>query len=139
MLDSTQVDLIQSTFDKVVPVAGVAAEVFYSRLFEIDPSLRQLFRGDMQQQGKKLMDALAIVVGNLLKLDRVMPGIRAMGARHARYGVKDEDYAAVGAALLWTLEHCLGDDFTEAAEDAWAAAYKLLANAMKGAAAMAVA
>jgi hemoglobin-like flavoprotein len=107
----------------------------YARLFKLDPSLRPLFTGDMRRQGKKLMDMLATVVRNLDKLDRIIPSARALGQRHVAYGVREEHYDIVGAALLWTLEEALGEAWTVDLACAWVTAYTLLAGTMKAAAA----
>jgi hemoglobin-like flavoprotein len=131
----SQIDLVQSSFDKVVPIAAKAAEIFYARLFQLDPSLRALFRGDMKDQGKKLMDTLRAVVGNLRNLDRIVPGVRALGQRHVDYGIKDEHYDTVGTALIETLAAGLGESFTPAVKEAWIAAYTILSTTMKAAAA----
>jgi hemoglobin-like flavoprotein len=133
LIQSSQVDLVQSSFDKVLPIADVAADIFYSRLFELDPSLRRLFHGDLRLQGKKLMETLRIIVGNLNRLDRIIPGVRALGERHVAYGVEEKHYDTVGAALLWTLERGLGEAFTADVRSAWASAYVVLAGAMKSA------
>ncbi|HEX8155674.1 MAG TPA: globin family protein [Thermoanaerobaculia bacterium] len=137
MITCHQVDLVQSSFAKVAPIADAAAAMFYERLFELDPSLRPMFRGDMAEQGKKLMDMLKMVVANLRNLDRLIPGVRALGERHSGYGVRDEHYETVGTALLDTLERGLGSFFTADVREAWAAAYSVLANTMKEAAAVA--
>src|SRR5207244_7949400 len=134
-MKSSQIALVQATFDKILPIADIAAQNFYDRLFHLDPSLRRLFNGDLRMQGKKLMDAISIIVGNLNRPDRIVPGIRALGRRHAAYGVQDEHYAIVGDALLWMLEHGLGDGFTDDVRGAWTAAYALIATTMKEAAA----
>jgi hemoglobin-like flavoprotein len=131
----SQVELVQSSFDLVLPLADEAAAAFYSRLFKLDPSLRRLFTGDMRQQGKKLMDMIATVVRNLDKLDRIIPSARALGQRHLAYGVREEHYDIVGAALLWTLEQALGEAWTAELACAWVTAYTLLARTMKTAAA----
>ena len=138
-MNTKQIELVQSSFAQVAPIAGVAASLFYDRLFELDPALRGMFRGDMVEQGKKLMTMIGTVVGGLKSLDRIVPGIQALGARHAGYGVRDEHYDVVGAALLWTLAQGLGAAFTDEVRDAWTAAYTLLANTMKDAAAEAAA
>lgn len=131
---ASQVALVQSSFDKLAPIFDVAARIFYDRLFQLDPSLRRLFT-DRRVQEKKLMDAMSIIVGNLTRPDRIVPGLRALGRRHVAYGVQNHDYATFGEALLWTLEQGLGDSFTAEARRAWAAAYHLLASTMKEAAA----
>ena len=138
-MNPKQIALVQTSFAQVVPIADVAASLFYQRLFQLDPSLRPMFRGDMTEQGKKLMTMIGSVVGNLRSLERIVPGVRALGARHADYGVRDEHYDTVGAALLWTLEQGLGEAFTDDVRDGWVAAYTLLADTMKEAAAEAAA
>lgn len=133
-MNQKQIELVQSSFAEVLPIAEPAAALFYDRLFELDPSLRAMFRGDMKKQGKMLMDMIALVVVNLRNLDRIVPGVRALGARHAGYGVQDEHYDTVGEALLWTLGQGLGEAFTDDVRDAWATAYTVLATTMKDAA-----
>src|SRR5437762_5351390 len=107
-----QVALVKQSFALVAPIAETAAELFYGRLFELDPRLRPLFRGDLKEQGRKLMQMLAVVVAGLDRLESLIPAVRALGTRHAQYGVTHEDYATVGTALIQTLEHALGAGFT---------------------------
>jgi hemoglobin-like flavoprotein len=130
----SHITLVQSTFDQILPISDIAVMNFYDRLFQLDPSLRRLFNGDLQIQGKKLMDAISIIVGNLNCPERIVPGIRALGRRHAAYGVQDAHYATFAEALIWTLEHGLGDAFTPDVRGAWSAVYDLLATTMKDAA-----
>jgi hemoglobin-like flavoprotein len=126
-----QKSLVQETFAQVEPIAAVAAELFYARLFELDPTLRPLFSGDMQEQGKKLMQMIAVAVRGLDDPARLLPAVRALGRRHVGYGVRDEHYGTVAAALLWTLERGLGEAFTAEARAAWTAVYTLLAATMQ--------
>ncbi|OYX70226.1 MAG: hemin receptor [Rhizobiales bacterium 32-66-11] len=130
-----QIDLIQSSFAKVAPISHQAAALFYARLFETTPQVQPLFKGDMTEQGRKLMATLAIVVKGLTNLEAVVPAAQALAKRHVAYGVKAEHYPPVGAALLWTLEQGLGPDFTPEVKDAWAEAYGLLSSVMIAAAA----
>jgi hemoglobin-like flavoprotein len=130
-----QVQLIQGSWQKVVPIKEQAAELFYGKLFQLDPALRPLFKGDMKEQGRKLMTMLNTVVVQLERLDTLVPAVQDLGKRHAGYGVKPEHYAAVGSALLWTLDAGLGDAFTGEVKEAWAAAYGVLAGVMSDAAA----
>jgi len=119
MLTLTQIELVQSTFAIIAPIADDAAQLFYRRLFEIDPKLQQTFSGDMAAQRRKLMQMLTAAVKGLPRLDRLVPVLEDLGRRHADYGVRDEHYETVGAALLWTLEKGLGSAFTPAAKGAW--------------------
>jgi hemoglobin-like flavoprotein len=130
-----QVGLIKESWSKVLPISDKAAELFYGKLFELDPDIRPLFKGDMEEQGKKLMKMINTAVNGLDRLDAIVPAIQQLGARHIAYGVKDEHYDTVGAALLWTLGAGLGDAFTEDTKEAWATVYGLLADTMKAAAA----
>jgi hemoglobin-like flavoprotein len=125
-----QILLVRSSFAKAGALGDRAPVLFYERLFELDPSLKPLFRSDPAQQRAKLMAALRTVVGALDRLEQVLPMLRDLGRRHARYGVEPEHYATVGAALIWTLEQGLGPDFTAATRRAWMDAYSLLAWTM---------
>ena len=129
-----QIALVQRSFAQLLPNADVAAAVFYHRLFELDPALRPLFKGDPQAQERALMGMLKVAVAGLDRLDQLVPAVQSLGRRHAGYGVQDAHYATVGGALLWTLHQGLGDAFTTAVEQAWVTVYTLLADVMKGAA-----
>src|SRR4051812_47887639 len=126
LMTPQQITLVQQSFAQVKPIAATAADLFYNRLFTLDPSLRGMFKKDMGQQGQMLMSMIGAAVGGLRDLDKLAPVVRQLGARHVAYGVKTEHYATVGAALLWTLEQGLGDAFTPEMHDAWAATYGLL-------------
>src|SRR5271156_6230651 len=114
-----QVKAVQESFKKVAPISEQAAALFYGRLFEIAPAVKPLFRGDMGEQGRKLMATLAVVVNGLTNLEAVLPAASALAKRHVDFGVKAADYAPVGAALLWTLERGLGAQWTPEVKAAW--------------------
>jgi hemoglobin-like flavoprotein len=128
-----QIELVQSSFKKVVPIAGTAADLFYDRLFEIAPTVRPMFPEDLGEQKKKLIGMLATAVNSLHKLDTIVPVVQDLGRRHKGYGVTAEHYAPVGAALLWTLEKGLGEAFTSDVKGAWTEAYTTLAGVMEAA------
>jgi hemoglobin-like flavoprotein len=125
-----QIELVQTSFRKVVPIAGTAADLFYDRLFETAPEVRSMFPKDMKEQKAKLMGMLGTAVSNLHKLDEILPAVKALGERHKGYGVTAAHYAPVGAALLWTLEKGLGPDFTPEVKEAWTVTYTALAGVM---------
>lgn len=127
-----QITLVQDSFAKVKPIAGAAADLFYRRLFSLEPGLRPMFaNGDMKKQGQMLMSMIGAAVAGLSNLEQLSPVVRGLGARHVGYGVQPRHYLLVGAALLWTLEQGLGDDFTPEVRDAWSAAYELLSQVMQ--------
>jgi hemoglobin-like flavoprotein len=130
-MTSREITLVKTSFQKVTPIAEQAAALFYARLFELDPALRALFHGDMADQGRKLMQMLAVAVNGLDRLEVLAPMVRELGMRHANYHVRDEHYDTVGEALLWTLGKGLGAEFTPEMQAAWARTYWLVAETMK--------
>ena len=130
-MNSMQVTLVKQSFEKVAPIADTAASLFYARLFELDPSLTRLFKGDIKKQGQMLMHMIGSAVRGLDKPEALVPVLTGLGKRHVTYGVKDEHYDTVAQALLWTLEKGLGPDFTSDVRDAWVAAYTLMAKVMQ--------
>ena len=130
-----QKDLVQSSWEKVVPIADTAAELFYARLFELDPALQPMFaNSDMKEQGKKLMQMITVAVKGLDNLEQILSAVQDLGRRHVDYGVEASHYDTVGAALLDTLGKGLGDDFTPETKEAWTVTYTTLATVMKDAA-----
>src|SRR5260370_463527 len=90
-----QISLVTSTWQKVMPISETAAGLFYGKLFELDPSLKPLFKGDMKEQGRKLMSMINAAVVSLNRLDKIVPAVQDLGRRHAKYGVKQKDYETV--------------------------------------------
>ena len=129
-MNASDVALVQDSFKKVAPISDVAAELFYGRLFEVAPQVKPMFRGDMKEQGRKLMATLGVVVTGLTRLETVLPAASALAKQHVAYGVKAEHYPIVGGALLWTLEKGLGDAWTPELAAAWTAAYGTLSGYM---------
>lgn len=125
-----KIALVQRNFKDVTPIADQAATLFYQRLFEIAPQVRPLFKGDISDQGKKLMTMIGVAVRGLDKLETIVPAVQNLGRSHRGYGVKEEHFKQVGAALLWTLEIGLGDTWNKESEVAWTEAYNILATTM---------
>jgi len=125
-----QITLVQESFAKVAPISDAAAEIFYNRLFEIAPQVKPYFKGDMTEQGAKLMATLGAVVNGLRDLEKIVPVAQELARRHVDYGVKAEDYNDVGAALIYTLGQGLQSDFTADVEAAWTTAYQTLSGVM---------
>jgi len=125
--------LVQGSWALVVPIADTAAGIFYEKLFEIEPSLRVMFKNDIKAQGKKLMQMLSTAVRGLDRLEEIVPSLQALGKRHVSYGVRDRDYDTVAEALLFTLEQGLGPTLTDEVRAAWVKVYTLLAETMKAA------
>jgi hemoglobin-like flavoprotein len=134
-ISQAQKELVQATFAKIEPIAEAAAELFYNKLFELDPALKPLFKGSMKEQGKKLMATLKLAVKGLDDLDKLVPVVQDLGRRHKDYGVEPAHYATVAEALLWTLEQGLEEAFTPEVKQTWTKVYTVLAETMIAAAA----
>ena len=128
--------LVKESFDLVDPIAPRAAALFYENLFEADPALRSLFKGDMVAQGNKLIQMVELAVSTLGDPATLMPALRGLGRRHAGLGVQEQHYETFGAALIDTLRPCLGVAFTPDVEEAWVEVYGELVGTMKEAAAV---
>ncbi|TYA78511.1 globin family protein [Seonamhaeicola marinus] len=132
-MEQSTITLVQDSFEKVKPIASTAAEIFYSKLFELDPALKPLFPSSddaMKVQGNKLMSMLASAVAGLSNLEALIPVLQDLGKRHVDYKVEASHYETVGAALLGTLEAGLGEDFTPDVKNAWASVYTTMADVM---------
>ena len=112
-MNSQQIEIVQRTFAMAAPMADEVADRFYRRLFELDPMLRPMFRGDIKQQGQKLMAVLALAVRGLSKPETIVDAVQRLGQRHAGYGGQAQHYATVGEALLSTLAEVFGPAFTD--------------------------
>ncbi|MDX1995754.1 MAG: globin family protein [bacterium] len=128
-LTDQQRRLVTDSFAQLVPISAESTTLFYNRLWEIAPETKPLFNTtDMAAQGMKLMQTLGVAVRALHDLDSLRPFLLDLGQRHIGYGVSQEQYAAVGAALLWMLEQSLGDEFTPELHQAWDSAYRLISD-----------
>jgi nitric oxide dioxygenase len=122
--------LVQESFARLKPRAAYAAALFYDNLFALEPKLRPLFRGDLAEQGARVMPLLADAVGLLGEIDKLVPMLRGLGRRHVELGLTPAHYFSIGVALIWTLEDTLGAEFTPAQRKAWSTAYALMSDAM---------
>ncbi|MFY0688950.1 MAG: hemin receptor [Cyclobacteriaceae bacterium] len=135
-MTESQIELVQTTYKKVDAISEVAAGIFYTKLFELDPSLKEtIFKEtDIKAQGVKLMSMIKAAVVGLNNIEKLVPVLHSLSERHVGYGVKTEHYATVGSALIFTLSQGLGEDFTDEVKEAWLACYSLLSETMKKAA-----
>jgi len=130
LINPQSITLVQASFARLAPMAPRAAALFYDNLFSLDGTLRHLFRANMNEQGRRLMQMIGLAVGKLDDLESLVPVLQGLGRRHLDYGVRDAHYGTVGAALLMTLEQALGEEFSPKVRQAWTEVYGLLANTM---------
>jgi hemoglobin-like flavoprotein len=143
MITDSDKEIVKRTWKLVIPIADTAADLFYKRLFELRPEYTALFTRDLATQKKKLVQMLAFIVKSLdwpesawkdpvaAEEDLVLV-VLALGRRHKDlYRIPPESYAAVGEALLWTLDYGLGKSFDDAARSAWLHVYQLVSTTMR--------
>ena len=124
--------LVTESWKQLAPNGALVGQIFYRRLFEIDPGLRPMFSTTlMDEQIRKLTTMLDLIVHWLDVPERLVPVLKQLGVRHSTYGVQDEHYAKVGSALMGTLEEGLGDKFTPELRGAWTEAFMLISSLMR--------
>jgi nitric oxide dioxygenase len=129
-LTTAQIALIRDSFHRLQPDVQTASELFYDRLFEIAPELREMFRSDMTGQGMRFMTTLGVIVQHLDDPQALRPYLEWLAQGHAAYGVKPEHFRPMGQALIRTMRDTLGEKFPAGADAAWEAAYDHLASEM---------
>lgn len=134
-LRESEKQIVRQSWASILPRAEFAAELFFRHLFEIAPSLKPLFKIDMREQGRRLMDMFDACVNSLDRLDQILPAIQALGRRHGNYGVRAEHYGIARETWFWMLEQVLGDQFTRETFLAWSKVYQFLTDVMQSAAA----
>jgi hemoglobin-like flavoprotein len=129
-MNAQQIQLVKESWGFVIVKSDEAGELFYSRLFEVAPGVRHLFKGDVKEQSRKLMSMVTYVIAKLDKLDSILGEIKSLAQRHNKYGAKKEHYAVVGECLIYTLKTGLGDRWNAQTEAAWLKVYSILSDAM---------
>lgn len=129
-----QKELILTSFTRIVPIAEETGELFFSRLFEIAPYVRPMFKEDLKVQGRRFMLSLAMIVHNLESAEIITPMLQKLGRDHRSHGVTFGHYDIAASALLWTLERCLGGEFTDEVRNSWISLYTYVSGIMKKAA-----
>ena len=127
-------DRIRATWAQTAALSDDFARAFYANLFRHDASTKPLFVGNLDLQGRKLVQTLGFIVDHLEEPDALMPAARDLAIRHVAYGVTADQYASVGAALIKTMQQLLGPEFTPEDAAAWSEVYGGLADAMISAA-----
>ncbi|TDF35717.1 PAS domain-containing protein [Alteromonadaceae bacterium M269] len=125
-----QIELVRQSWKSVDEISETAGKLFYDTLFELDPCLKDLFKGDIGEQAQKLMSMIGSAVNLLDDMDKLTPVLQQLGRRHKTYQVTDVDYQTVAQALLQTLGKGLGDAFTPEVKDAWIEVYGVISTCM---------
>jgi len=119
-MNAEEIKSIRKSFQLIAGKEQIVTLLFYNRLFQSNPSLREMFPGDMESQAKKLADALKVMDASLDHIESIRPALRGLGSRHRhQYGVFEEHYAAFCQTLVDTLQETAGTRFDESMKNAW--------------------
>lgn len=118
-MTNEDITLIQQSWRAIEPVKRVAAELFYVKLFELDPTLKLLFGDDLKLREQKFLQLMDATINGLERVDVLMAAVRELGIRNPLFGDSDEHHGTVAAALMWTLDKCLRKDLTSELRSAW--------------------
>ena len=130
-----QVKLVQKSWQLVMQSSDELPNLFYDKLFELNPELKSMFSTDLTKQHQMFVNMLNILINGLDNLELILGAVKKLGVTHTSYGVKDKDYDTVGEALIYALNAILNNTFADSVSTAWTAAYAILADTMKDAAA----
>jgi hemoglobin-like flavoprotein len=119
LLSAKQRRLVRESFESAKEYETSILTLFYGRLFEIAPETRTLFKIDIREQAKKLMDTLGIVVDTIDRFEEMLPYLAELGRKHAAFGVLPYQYDRLRVALLWALGQALGLEFDSETRAAW--------------------
>jgi nitric oxide dioxygenase len=130
MLTLKQIKSVENSWDYILLNSLDTGVIFYNKLFELDPGLRQLFKGDINTQSQKLVAMITIVVHKLNNLDEIISDVKEMGIQHQKNLAQPQHYNTVASALIWALENALGKEWNEEVKESWTALYKTLSKKM---------
>jgi hemoglobin-like flavoprotein len=128
---SLDLEALETSFDLVAPRGDELMDEFYARLFEAAPAVKPLFAGtDLRRQKTMLLGTLVLLRKSLRDLGSIVPKLRELGARHVAYGAEPEHYPVVGEVLIASMAAVAGPAWRPEYEQAWGAAFEVVAGAM---------
>lgn len=129
-LSREEVDLIRNSRRLIRKPMDAFARAFYRELFRIDPSVKDLFLTNIEDQALKFAQFMNLLLKSLDDMEKMLPALQALGHRHIRYGVEEKHYQMVNDALINTLRKSLGTAMNPEIERAWRKMYRLVAFIM---------
>jgi hemoglobin-like flavoprotein len=128
-LSADDIARVRASFDLLWPVSSGMSVLFYQRLFEIAPEVQALFHFPMDEQRRKFIATLAVIVSNVDTAAGLAAATK-LAEQHVTYGVRPDHYPMVGQALLWSLEKALGERWTTDDSASWSKAYAFVSDHM---------
>jgi hemoglobin-like flavoprotein len=131
-LTAKQKKLIRDSFRRIEPAGELVAQLFFLKLFRLDPTLRKRFAGPIEVQARKFAAGMKLMIISLGQEDGLVPTLKLLGARHRQIGIKPRYYRTMAQSLIWTLEQSLEDEFTRETKEAWNTLLRHLTRVLGG-------
>jgi hemoglobin-like flavoprotein len=129
-LTSKQKRLVQQSFESIKDYSTSLTKLFYGRLFEIRPEIRPMFKISLDDQSRKLLDMLVVIIEALDDFEALRPRLVELGRKHVQYGVKPEHYDLVRTSLVWAIGQALELEFDAETKAAWNQMLTVVAETM---------
>ena len=131
-LTTEQKRLILNSFFRLEPALDLVAQLFFLKLFRLDPGLRKKFDGPVEMQARKFSAGAKLAMISLGHEDGLAPTLKLLGTRHRQMGIRARHYRTMSRALVWTLERSLDKSFDRDTRDAWNTMLAQFAKVMSG-------
>ena len=118
-LSEEQKRLIRKSFLRIEPALDLVAQLFFLKLFRLDPGLRKKFSGPIEVQARKFAAGAKLAMISLGHEDGLAPTLKLLGVRHRQMGIRPRHYRTMSRALVWTLQRSLDKGFDRDTKDAW--------------------
>jgi hemoglobin-like flavoprotein len=111
--------LVRDSFESLREYSDSVVLLFYGRLFELAPQTRKMFKIEIPEQARKLMDTLTSLIDSLDRFEELREHLAELGRRHARYQVEPAHYQLLVTALMWAFGQALDLEFDAETRTAW--------------------
>ncbi|MBN8236468.1 NO-inducible flavohemoprotein [Halobacillus kuroshimensis] len=130
-LDEKTVRIIKATVPVLEEHGEAITTLFYKRLFENYPELKNIFNQTHQRAGdqpRALANMVYMAALHIENLGAVLPQVRTVAEKHRSLNVQPEHYPIVGEYLLKAMKEVLGEQATDEVLGAWGEAYGVIAG-----------
>ncbi len=131
MLTQHHIEVVKSTIPLLSSAGTAITDHFYRRMFSHNPELLDIFNASHQHSGAQkaaLFEAIAGYAHHIDNVGALTTVIERIAQKHTSFNIQAHHYPIVGHHLIETLRELAGDAFTPDVEEAWSAAYGVLAD-----------
>ncbi|MFY0625131.1 MAG: hypothetical protein JXR07_02470 [Reichenbachiella sp.] len=130
-LTSEEIETVQVSFEKIANFSKKATIIFYQYLHHLDPILYNTMRKEIGLDEERLFSLAQNLIHNLSNDREIVPTLHMIAKNSNSQLLKDSDYGTIGAALLFSIESLIGDDWNEFVKRSWVSAFTFIAINLK--------